>query len=525
MKHYKEYIVNVMPSLAYGIICGSLTGLVIFFFKFAAGKLEEVSRELYALASEKPLYIIIVFAVLVLFAFVMAFMHKSIPEMTGGGIPRCEGILRGILPFRRRRTFFGTIIGSFISFFSGLPVGSEGPAVLIGTAIGGMCSDVADRRTAWSRYVMSGGAGAGFAVATGAPLSAILFVLEEIHKRFTPMLVMTVSTTVLSATYVNNLLCRQFGISPHMISQVHFADFRLENVGYLVLLGLIVAIAVAVFDASLGYFGKFMKKMKKHIPSFAKLLVVFILTGIMGLFFADGIYSGHEIIENILSYGESLSLLFAVFVIRMIMMVLVTDSGATGGIFIPTLAIGAVVGAIAGRFLVFAGMPTEIFPSVVMLGMCAFMGGTLRAPLTASVIFIEVTCRFTDFFYVVLVIFLVNFITAMIDQTPFYDRVLENLEENHHKGKTARMMSFTMKVSKDAFVIGKTVRDVMWPSSSVVVSITRADNSVQDTDHNGEKKLFEGDTVVIRAKTYDEQEIIKSLRGLVGEQYPIEEVT
>ena len=139
-----------------------------------------------------------------------------------------------------------------------------------------------------------------------------------------------------------------------------------------------------------------MKKLRKKVPDVSKLIVVFVLTGIMGLFFRDGIYSGHDIIENILSYGESLALLLIVLVVRMIMMVLVTDSGATGGIFIPTLAIGALVGAVGGRLLVFAGMSPELFPSVVILGMCAFMGGTLRAPLTASIIFMEITCKFTN---------------------------------------------------------------------------------------------------------------------------------
>lgn len=523
MKHYKEYISNILPCLGYGLLCGSFIGLLIFFYKLAAKKLTLFSEEIYEHAAENPIFIPIVFAVLIAFACVMAFMQKRIPEMKGGGIPRCEGILRGILPFRRMKTLIGTAIGSLISFFCGLPLGSEGPAVIIGTSIGGMCINSSINKSAWSRYVMTGGAAAGFAVATGSPLSAIVFALEEIHKRFTPMLVLTVSTSVLSATYINKLLCSFYGMSPALISAFDFPDFELENVLYLIVLGIIVAVGVGAFDASLGYFGKFMKRLRKKVPDTAKLIVVFVLTGIMGLFFRDGIYSGHDIIENILSYGESLSLLLIVLFARMIMMVLVTDSGATGGIFIPTLAIGALVGAVGGRILVFAGMSPELFPSVVILGMCAFMGGTLRAPLTASIIFMEITCKFTNFFYVALVVFVVNFITAVFNQTPFYDRVLEVLEEHHHEGKTSRITSYKMKVSEDAFVIGKTVRDIMWPASSVVVGITRADNNYEDMDHDGELKLFEGDTVILRAKVYDENIILESLRVLVGDQYEIEE--
>ena len=175
--------------------------------------------------------------------------------------------------------------------------------------------------------------------------------------------------------------------------------------------------------------------------------------------------------------------------------------------------------------LVFAGMPEDLFPAVVMLGMCAFLGGTLRAPLTAAIFFTELTGRFTNFFYVALVIFVVNCITNIFNQTPFYDRVLESLEENQNEGKQPRITSFRMKVSDGAFVTGKTVRDIMWPPSCVVLSITRADNPCQDLDHDGEKKLFDGDTVIVRAKIYDENTLRKSLEGLVGTQYPIEEIT
>lgn len=525
MKHYKEYFVNILPCIVYGILSGAVTGAVIFFYKFAAGKLSHFSEELYARAAESLIGIICVFAILVAFAFALSFIHKKVPEAKGGGIPRCEGILRGVLSFSRVKTLAGTVLGSFISFFCGLPVGSEGPAVLIGTSLGGLCSGPKGKRSAWGRYVMSGGAAAGFAVATGSPLSAMLFALEEIHKRFTPMLVLTVSTSVIAATYINQLLCSAFGLSPSLITPIDMPDFQLKDVLYLILLGVFVAIAVGIFDASLGYFGKFTKRFKNKIPDAAKVIVVFVLTGVLGLFFRDGAFSGHEIIEHINSYSDSIPLLLSVLVVRLIMMVLVADSGATGGMFIPTLAIGSLVGATGGRLLVFAGMPAELLPSVIMLGMCAFLGGTLRAPLTATVLFIELTCRYTNCFYVVLVIFLVNVITNIFNQTPFYDRVLENLTEKQDEGKTARITSFKMKVAEKAFVTGKTVRDIMWPPSSVVISITRADNAEQDMDHDGEKKLFAGDTVIVRVKTYDENKTIENFKELVGSQYPIEEIT
>ncbi len=518
---YKEYIANLAPGIGYGLVCGAVVGTVIFFFKLLAKYAENASRYLYGAAKDKPLYIVLVFAALVGFALLMVLLHKLIPEAKGGGIPRSEGVLRGILSFRWLKTFIGTFLGSMISFFSGLPLGSEGPAVLIGTSLGAMCTSPSKNRAAWDRYVMTGGAGAGFAVATGAPLSGILFALEEIHKRFTPMLVLTVSVSVLSATGVNRLLCELFGISADLFKFETLAGFELNNIGYLILLGVIIALAAGIFDTSIELWGRFAKKRKRILSAPAKIIAIFILTGIMGFTLADGIYSGHDVIHSVVEHTPGVLFLLALFAIRLVMMLLVTDSGVTGGIFIPTLAVGVLASALASKLLILIGMPEELLATVIILGMCAFIGGTLRAPLTASVLYIELTGQFTDLFYVALVVFTVSALTELLARTPFYDTALENLEHAQNGGKEPSIALFEMKVSNDAFVVGKAVRDVMWPSSSVVLSITRESDHHKDTDNDGEKKLLAGDSLILRSRFFDEEELKKTLRGLVGNDYEI----
>lgn len=521
---YKEYIANVIPCIVYGIVCGFLTGLVIFLFKLSAKYAEEISRWLYSTAKGSPFYVGIVFVVLIAFAAAMVFLHKKIPEVKGGGIPRSEGILRGKLSFRWMKTLLGTFFGSMISFLCGLPLGSEGPAVLIGTSVGCMCGSVSKNKSVWNRYIMTGGAGAGFAVATGSPLSGVLFALEEIHKRFTPMLVITVSLSVLAATYVNGLLCSVFGVHPNLLEVGELSAFEFDHVGYLLLLGVITAAAVGVFDSSISLFGRLTQRIRKFLPDSAKLMVVFVITGVLGFLFADGIYSGHDVILEAIVNDRTVAFLAVLLLVRLIMMLLVTDCGATGGIFIPTLAIGALTAALIAKLLVFLGMPTELFSAVVLLGMCAFIGGTLRAPLTATVLFIEFTGQFTNLFFVALVIFVVNAITELLNQTSFYDRTLEKIEEAQNHGREAVIACFEMKVSQGAFVVGKTIRDVMWPASSVVIGITRAEEDHDDMDNDGEKKLYVGDTVVLRSRFYDEKELKTLLYGLVGTEYEIRQV-
>ncbi len=505
----------------YGILCGSVTGALIFLFKLAAKKAENISHAVYEFALSSPLYICLVFTALAGLALLMAFIHKKIPAVKGGGIPRSEGVLRGILSFRWLRTFFGTFVGSMISFVCGLPLGSEGPAVLMGTSLGAMCGKISRNQSTWNRYVMTGGAGAGFAVATGAPLSGILFALEEIHKRFTPMLVLTVSVSVVSATYVNRLLCAAFGLNPNLLEIDTLAKFELGHVGYLLLLGVVMALAVGLFDASVAFISKICKKHKRFLTPSLKLVVTFLLTGAFAFWFSEGVYSGHHVILDVAVDGKPFFYLALILVVRWVMMLLVTGSGATGGIFIPTLAIGAVVGAIGAKLLVLIGMPEELFSVVVFLGMCAFIGGTLRAPLTAAVLFLELTVQFSNLFYVALVIFTVTFITEIFNQTPFYDITLENMEHEQNEGKVAQISCFEMKVSHNSFVVGKTVRDIMWPSSSVVIGIKRASEVHDDMDNDGEKKLYVGDTVILRARYFDEEEIRNLLFGLVGRDHEI----
>ena len=518
MKSYKrkDYILNILPCVFYGALGGAATAMVVFFFKWLAKKVEHTSRALYELAKSAPLWVALAFAVLLSLGLAMAILHRWLPEVEGGGIPRSEGVLRGVLSFKNLRTLLGTFIGSMIGFFAGLPLGCEGPAVLMGTCIGGLCVHYSKSRAAWSTYVMSGGAGAGFAVATGAPLSGILFVLEEVHRRFTPMLVLTVSVSVITATVTNMALSEVFGTSVALWEFPVLGTFALRHTLLLLLLGVLLSLAVFLFDSSISLLTRLSKATDQHFPGSAKLLAVFALTGIVGFLHSDAIYSGHHTVEAILSENKILAVTLALLLVRFVMMLLVLDSSATGGSFVPTLAIGALVGSLLAELLVVLGMESALYDTVVLLAMCAFIGGTLRAPLTAAVLFLELTGQFTNLFYVCLVIFVVYAITELLGRTPFYESVLHHIEEEENAGKVYHEARFEMTVADGAFAVGKTVRDIMWPASSVVTSVRRRGSDKASIGNVGDKILYIGDTVVLKALYSDEEELAQTLYSLVG---------
>ncbi len=521
-KHYKykEYLAHTAPFIGHGVVTGFVVGITIFFFKLIAEKSEELSHHIYEGAKGDPLRILLIFAGLVLIACAMYLLHKKIPEVKGGGIPRSEGILRGILKLRWLPTFFGTLIGSLLSFFSGLPLGSEGPSVLIGTSVAhGLNPQI--RGEATNREIMTGGAAAGFAVATGSPLTAILFVLEEVHRRITPSLLLIASAAALTATGVNILFCELFEINPVLFDVGAVVELHLPQLGYVLLLALIVAIAVNLFDIAVLWFQTFMETHGTKIPPLAKLLFVFLLTGIVGIFFPEALFGGRGIILGVLTGEKALYIILLLLSWRATMMLFTSASGATGGIFVPTLAIGALVGALGAELLVAIGMPEEFYGTMVLIAMCAFMGGTMRAPLTAAVFFIESTAQYTSVFYVAIIVFGVYFVTNLFDREAFYDLVLSGMEKAQHKGMKRRILRFEAKVSEGAFIIGKPSRDILWPHSAVITSITRADSTHRAMDNDGEKKFYAGDTLVLRIQLYNEEYVTKYLYDLVGHDYPI----
>ena len=529
-KDYKSYFKNVIvPVFVYGAFTGLLVGTIVYFFKWVAEFLTEKSGEIYHYAQTHPWIAVAVVAGAVALAFVAYFLQKWAPETMGGGIPRAEGVLRGLLTFRWLRTAIAVIVNSWISFFVGLPLGSEGPSVLLGTAIGGGTCRLPLSHNSWDRYIMTGGASAGFAVATGAPVTGILFALEETHKRFTPMIFLMAMSSVLFGVTASNLWTMALGEHNHALFDVGalMGQFAMKDIWVPIVLGLIIAGVACGYNLFVFFIGKLYDTKLKRIPQWAKLAVVFGLTAIIGLLAfgnfkgTDALFGGGGLITGLAESRTvensrfTWQIIFVLLVIRFITIAFSTGSGATGGVFIPMLSIGALLGALLGNLFIAMGMDEGLFATVVMLSMSAFMGATTRAPLTALVFMVECTWSFSNLFYVAITVFLSYFICEIVNVEPLYDVLLERMIHKQNAGKTHQIVRLTYVVEEGAFAVGKAVRDILWPSNTKVSEIVAADN-VKRMDDDGEKKIHAGDTLTIITQTFDEAATRAELDEILG---------
>ncbi len=528
---YKNYLKNVfVPVLVYGALTGLVVGTIVFFFKWVAEWLMEKSAEIYHIAQQNPWIAVAVIAGALVLAFAAYWLQRWAPETKGGGIPRAEGVLRGILTFRWLRTGIAVIINSWISFFAGLPLGSEGPSVLLGTAIGGGTCKLPLSHDSWDRYIMTGGACAGFAVATSAPVTGILFALEEAHKRFTPMIFLMAMSSVVFGVAASNLwsmLFKHFGLLQHYpapLFDITLANFDMKDIWVPLILGVVIAVVACCYNLVVFAMGKLWDGKLKKVPQWAKLMIVFALTAGIGLIVVgnfngtDALFGGSGLIVKLTDYQKfSWAVILVLFLIRFFTISFSTSSGATGGVFIPMLSIGALVGALCGKLFMVMGMDGSLYPTVVILSMSAFMGAATRAPLTALVFTVECTWSFSNLFYVGITVFVSYLICELVKVEPLYDVLLERMIEQQNRGKQHQIVELVYVVKETAFAVGKSIRDVLWPANTKVTHVEASDN-IKRMDDDGEKKIHIGDTLTLITQTYDLDATKHELDDILGKQ-------
>lgn len=518
----RTYIKNVLiPGLLLSGITGVLSGALIFFYKWGADFFKAESDVFYAFVAARPAFVPLLIVCMAALGAITALLIKGAPAVRGGGIPTAEGIVRGLLTFKWLRTLVAMLVNSFIGFFAGLPLGNEGPSVLMSTAVGRGAVSLT-RRPAWDRYVMTGGAAAGFAVATGAPLTGVIFALEEAHKRFSPMILMVALSSVTFAFGTAEGLALLFHRSVNMFGiEIWNAPPLLHQLWIGPLAGVGAAIAAAIFIKCFSLSYKYLSGRKLPIPHWAVLAILFAAVAAVAIALPLAAGSGHGLIEALLERKVVWGVILALLAVKIVLITVSGGAGATGGLFIPVLTVGALTGALLAELAIALGAPEAYYAPILLITVAAFLGGTLRAPVTAIAFFIEALGGIHAMLPACLGVLATYAAMELLGIKPLYDIVLDSKLENLHRGKTPEIVELSAHVRGNAFVVGKTTRDVFWPPSCLVLSVTHPSGMPQ-MDRDGEKVLRAGDAMRFRVETFDRAETVRLLSALVGEDPAID---
>lgn len=514
-KNHLEYIKNfLIPCLVFSSIAGIITAIIIFIFKSLATVVTALSGQIYGFIRENPPYLPLMIGAFALIGVIAALILKLAPECRGGGIPTAVAVLRGLIPLKWLKSVVLMPICALLTFLCGVPLGNEGPCVQMGTAVGNATVKMfGEKRRAWSRYIMTGGACAGFSVATGAPITGILFAVEEAHSRFSPLIFITAAVSVTASCATSELIAGFTSTSTSIFGFGIGDALPLKYLWTAIFVGIICGVCAIFFTRAYRLCSSFVKNVLERMHITFRFALLFAVTATLGFFSSELIGSGHSLIESVIDGDGIWYILLICFCVRAILLMLANNVGVTGGLFIPTLTFGAILGALCGKLFVFCGAIDErYFATVVIIGMSAFLGASSRTPITACSFAVEALGGLKNVLPIAAGVTVAYLVIEAVGIRSFNDTVMESKVEMRNAGHKKQVLDAYFTVREGAFAVRKEVRDILWPPSCVVISVKKGSNS------SNESALSAGDVVCVHYSTCYPSETYSELEALLGRQ-------
>lgn len=320
------------------------------------------------------------------------------PEAKGHGVPEVLDAVYNKGGYIRPRISFIKALASSITIGSGGSVGREGPIIQIGAAIGSFFGQRLNLEE-WQRMTLvAAGAGAGIAATFNTPIGGILFatelILPEISMRtVAPVIFATTMSTFLARLLIGTNIAFSIPAAENLMSITFDTSYWI----YLCSLGIIVGILAFIFSRSIYWFEDLFDQMisNQYVRHALGMLgvgcIIWLVRDHTGFYYVEGV--GYATIQSILTNTSySLSMLAGLLILKIMATGLTLGSGGSGGIFSPSLFIGAIFGCFVGTIVQtsYPGFPLTpaLFAVISMAGMIA---GTTHAMVTAIIMMIEMT--------------------------------------------------------------------------------------------------------------------------------------
>jgi len=307
-------------------------------------------------------------------------------EAKGHGVPEvmeAVALKGGVI---RKRVVVVKSLASAISISTGGSVGREGPIVQIGSAIGSTLGQAIKVSPDRMRALVGCGAAAGIAATFNAPIAGSMFALEVILgdfglATFSPIVISSVVATVVSRAYL--------GDTPAFIVPAYELVSAWELPMYLVL-GVFCAVVAVTFTKTLYKVEDLFDSLK--FPEYLKAVLGGLLLGFLGLVFPQILGVGYGAMDMALMQQIAWWLMLVLVIVKVFATSITIGSGGSGGIFAPSLFLGAMAGGFFGMAV------NSLFPTVTaspgaysIVGMGAVVAATTHGPLAAILILFEMT--------------------------------------------------------------------------------------------------------------------------------------
>ena len=393
-------------------------------------------------------------------------------ETKGHGVPEVmEAVWRKGGRIRPRVAAI-KILASSICLGSGGSAGREGPIVQIGSSIGSTVAQRFRLPENWVKTLVACGAAAGISATFNAPIGGIFFALEVILRRvLSPRLGFVVVSSVVAALVAHAFLgdFRTFSVP------IEYTLNRYNELPLYILLGALCALVATLFIRSLYKVEDGFNALR--FPEYLKPALGGIAVGLIGFYNPYLFGVGYGGIDQVLLGNIGLSALVALLFLKILATSFTLGSGGSGGIFAPSLFMGAILGSLFGE-IAHGLLPGIVAPAgaYALVGMAAVFAGAAGAPLTSFLILFEMTRDYAIILPLLLAVVTSTLLARQLNR------------ENIYTLKLARRGIDTRRPEEAAFLTGVTVGEVMsrdFPTVSPQMSLTDLMDKLNRTGHHG----------------------------------------
>lgn len=392
------------------------------------------------------------------------------PAARGSGVNQTKAalyIFNGNIPFR---TAVGKFITSALAIGSGHSLGPEDPSLQIGACIASALGRKMRLERDRMRLIAPVGAAAGLAAAFNAPISAVLFVIEEVIGRWTAGIL---GSVVLSA--VSSVVVMRWFLGSESLFRIPAVEMKrpTELIAYAVL-GVVGGLAAVTFSSGIAW----LRPLCKSLPRWTQYLqpaVAGLLIGMIAVLGAPQVMgAGYEYIDQAMHGQFTWEFLAILAGLKILATLLSFVSGTPGGMFAPTLFIGAMLGAaVGGAEHVLLPHLTGSPGTYALVGMGVLFAGFLRAPMTSVFMVLEVSGNYSIILPVIVANTFAYVISRGLQPTAIFDLLtrqdgleLPSMEEQREEGILR-------------------VEDAMQPADAPVLDAQKTlDQAIQALDHS-----------------------------------------
>lgn len=479
-----------------GVLVGLAGGGVVTLYRLSLSFAERALRGTIALARTSLIVTVLFAMFLVAACLAVGRLMTWEPFTQGSGIPQTDAEVIGKLDMPWHRVMLAKFAEGTLCAFSGLSLGREGPSVQLGAMGGKAVSRALGRGRGEERLLVTCGAAAGMSAAFNAPLTGVLFALEEIHKEFSAPLIISVMASSIASDF---LVSQVLGVKP-VLQFVFSRDLPHPLYAYVVLVALFCGAAGAVHNR--GMFActeRLYSRITRGVP-YSRIAIPFALALPIAFLAPQLMCGGDAILEQIAAPGNlALGTIVLLLVGKYLYTTVSFASGAPGGTLFPLCVMGVLCGLLFGTFAnQYLGLPASYVTNFVVLGIAGLFASVVQAPVTAVVLAFELTGSL-DAMLSASIVSMVSYVTAsLLGVDPFYEHLLSRLlgstkpTRGTRAGGERELHSYT--VGAGSRMEGRTLAEIPWPEGARVVTISRGSTEIVPT---GSTKLLALDEVLV----------------------------